>query len=533
MKNQHWAIVISFFILVVLLRFSSFFQSVLSWDESLYLLVAEKLLDGYPPYTEIWDNKPPGIYFLFSLALIVFGHSVASIRIIACIAITITCYFLYRIGNSIGKNGTAIGLLAGIFYALASLNNGGIASNTDIFFTPLVTIAFYLFLSQENHLDLDQSSNFKQNFKLIIIGFILGIAFEIKYVVIFDFIALLLIMATIIYLKEQRITKYFSIIKFSFLLAIGFIFPFLIVTLWYVVNKNIDAYLFANFAANKARTVDNAFAWVIPAKAIADQIKTNLVFWVCLFSTPLYLLFFKNNLNSKERRIVTSLLVWFFIDLLCICLLFRGFFYGHYFLQITPALCLIASYLITKLVFSGIRAEGNRGLVKHYFVLAVLLMILIYNQAGEHLILGTKYVYFRQVKGIENWEDAPAAIGKYIQTRIRKDDYIYVVDYEPIIYFLTQAKIPTKYAFPPFLVRRNDLPNVAGINPFQELDFIMQKKPVYLVKKADENDIYYKIDETKPFYAKLNKYIQKNYIIEHSIQASPPSGKVNLYRFKG
>jgi hypothetical protein len=76
MRNQHWAIVIFFFILVVLLRFSSFFQSILSWDESLYLLVAEKLLDGYPLYKEIWDNKPPGIYFVFLLALILLGHSV-------------------------------------------------------------------------------------------------------------------------------------------------------------------------------------------------------------------------------------------------------------------------------------------------------------------------------------------------------------------------------------------------------------------------------------------------------------------------
>jgi len=43
------------------LRISTFFQSVIDWDESVYLLMSKSILDGNLPYIQVWDHKPPDI----------------------------------------------------------------------------------------------------------------------------------------------------------------------------------------------------------------------------------------------------------------------------------------------------------------------------------------------------------------------------------------------------------------------------------------------------------------------------------------
>ena len=86
LKTNNWFVFFVFICITFFLRISSFFQSVINWDESLYLLMASSILDGHIPYSVVWDIKPPGIYVLFSLAQILFGHSISSIRIITCIA---------------------------------------------------------------------------------------------------------------------------------------------------------------------------------------------------------------------------------------------------------------------------------------------------------------------------------------------------------------------------------------------------------------------------------------------------------------
>ncbi len=511
MKRNHWSVFAFFVLLVVVLRFSSFFESVIDSDESLYLLMAQSWLNGQPPYTEIWDNKPLGIYILFSLALIVFGKVVISIRILACIAIISTSYLLYRLGNIIGKNG--IGFLSGTLYAFNSLGNGGMASNTEIFFTPFVTLAFYLLLSKRIS---PSRLPAKINFRLLVIGLLLGIGFEIKYVVIFEFITVLLIVGTSLYFQKNN-SKYFSILQSYIWLSLGFILPLSLISLYFVFNGHFDLYFYANFIANKARTIDNAFSFAALIKAILNQVKDNFLLWSCLLLTPLYLSL-NRGIDSEERSKITVFIAWFFGSLLGICYVFRGEFWPHYFLQLTPSLCLLSSYLITRLIFT----DKNTSSVNQYFLLILILLVPFLHYAKYSFKRSANIIYFRQVKGINNWGDNPAAIGEYIKKRINRNDYIYVVDYEPIIYVLAQAKIPTRYAYPAFLV--GNISKLTGIDPIQELNnIIMQKKPIYVIQEQDHSDFFYTKHQDL-FYAELNEYLRKYYFLEKSY----PQGSSNV-----
>ncbi|MEB3338141.1 MAG: glycosyltransferase family 39 protein [Leptolyngbyaceae bacterium] len=494
----------------------------IDWDESLYLLIADKWLDGYPPYTVIWDNKPPGIYLLFALALAVFGHSVIAIRILACIAMVAASYGLYLVGGTLNSRyGAVVGILAGVFYAFAFTINGGDSANTEIFFIPFAIFAFYLLFSKIIGLREFQTRDY---WLISCIGLVLGIGFEIKQVVLFDLITVGLILAGSVLAQPQFRQKYLSLTIAFLALMIGFILPFLAISLYFFWVGNFHEYFYANFTANKLRTVDNQFSTSIFSEVFNKLFDSRLMFTLCvlLLSSLIYLLI-DRSINQKERWMVFSLLVWFTIILIGFFLVFRHI-YPHYLLQLNPPLALASAYMVTRLGVLSWNQEGMR-LRRRYFLLLLAVLLIVNRRAIAHpFSSGLKQVFYQHIKGIKYWQDNPGLVAEHLRNRMDENNYIYVVDDQPIIYFLAGAKTPSKYVFPSFLLPSPDLPNITGVKPLQELENIFRKNPVYIIKRHKRDK---KILENPLFYRKLHQHLDRHYVLERTI------GEVNLFRLKG
>ena len=87
------------FVISLLVRLPYFFPAVLDWDESTYILMGQSVLDGHLPYVELWDNKPPLIFYQIAAFILFFGKSITAIRIGATLCVFITAFFLYLIGR--------------------------------------------------------------------------------------------------------------------------------------------------------------------------------------------------------------------------------------------------------------------------------------------------------------------------------------------------------------------------------------------------------------------------------------------------
>ena len=49
-------------------------------DQSIYALIGHGMLQHQTPYLDLWDFKPPGIFFVYAAAEAWFGQSMAAIR---------------------------------------------------------------------------------------------------------------------------------------------------------------------------------------------------------------------------------------------------------------------------------------------------------------------------------------------------------------------------------------------------------------------------------------------------------------------
>jgi 4-amino-4-deoxy-L-arabinose transferase-like glycosyltransferase len=508
MWSKSWIVVIFFLILVCILRISTFFQSVIDWDESVYLLMSKSMLDGNLPYTQVWDHKPPGIYLLFSLSQIVFGQSVISIRILTCIFVSISCLFLYKSGNVINPNNNQNGLLAGILYAFFSLKNGGLSANTELFFAFFNILSFYLVFIT---LFVSNKELIFYKFRFFIIGLIMGISLHIKYLVIFDFLAILLTIISFYYLKSNH-RRWIELAKIVICLLTGAFIPFLLFMLYFLKSGYLNEYIYANFIANKIYSAETQFSIRYFSEVIFGQSVQNHPLWLCLFLTPFYLYFLIPRKSETSYKFYV-LLIWFFMAFIGTCATKK--FYPHYFLQVLPPLCLISSYMVINLLDTA-----NLKPIRLRFALILIFLFPLLLSSSKPLKASMQFINKKYVQISDDWKDTPTLVSNYIKSRITEDDYIYMADYQPIVYFLTNSKIPTKYVLPNWFIKK-EFSRFIGINLTHELSNILKKDPVYIVIKNSD-----KLNGNNEFYIRIRNHVREKYVLENTIN------NVLLYRFK-
>jgi 4-amino-4-deoxy-L-arabinose transferase-like glycosyltransferase len=111
LKGKAWFHFGAIALFTLLIRLPFFFRDYIDRDESTFILVAQSLVDGNLPYTELWDLKPPFLFLLFAIPISIFGKSLVAIRLMGAAAVAGIAIATYLIGEQAG--GRKVGLLAG------------------------------------------------------------------------------------------------------------------------------------------------------------------------------------------------------------------------------------------------------------------------------------------------------------------------------------------------------------------------------------------------------------------------------------
>jgi hypothetical protein len=138
-------------------------------DQATYCVIAESLLRGRHLYRDLWDNKPPGIFYLYVPLVKLLGHAmwlVGAVDLVCVVAASfgVFCFCAKYLGPPAGA-------LAAALYAYWHNSKGYInAAQPEVFIVLFVLAAFFLLASPSRAL-----------WRSFAAGLAMGAAFWIKY----------------------------------------------------------------------------------------------------------------------------------------------------------------------------------------------------------------------------------------------------------------------------------------------------------------------------------------------------------------
>jgi 4-amino-4-deoxy-L-arabinose transferase-like glycosyltransferase len=419
--SSPWAPILAIVVFVFLVRLPGMLPSVVDWDESVYVLMARELLHGHLPYTSMFDDKPVGAPAIFALVMTIFGQSVLSVRLLGCLAVIATALLLRATVLRAGLPRPA-GLAAALLYGAFTTVLGGLATNTELLFAPCTAAAVYIAVTNANAI------RFRQHVQIIATcGLLFGLALWVKYVAALPAVALFvsLIGCWLWYRRLKPLPAVALAVVFGAACAL----PTALTALVYWSRGDLPLWWYSNFGFMSAylRIRD-------PIGSAAHIALDFLVqIWLPVVLGGWAAVSYLREPTSRERPFVLAMVAWLLAESAAVIAPWK--FYNHYFLILLPPLCILSGLALARIAKRTIRARFL-PLAAPVLALVVALVPLATWVSLNSFNLRKSDVP-RQVAAIIRRDPKPSA---------------WVVNSEPIIYFLARIPLPTRFPFPPHLI---------------------------------------------------------------------------------
>lgn len=489
----------------VIVRFYGLFPSVINWDESLYAVMAQHWLRGELPYDAVWDQHSVGLPALFAAIQYFFPKSILAIRLSACAAVAAAAtavYFASRLvaRSTISTFVTLSGIIAAFLYIMWTARWWGLAANTELYLNALIASGMAVVLGEMSR-PLRTSPSVT---RLAIAGLLFGIALHVKHVAIAQTSLFFIVAAFGVRWESKLIAaKAMCVIIFAFLL------PTFVVVSYFWANGLLGAYIHAMVNANLAyvfNRISFVDAWPHLPKTLLLPLAISAPAAFLIWRTP--------------SRCGILAVFWILASLVDVVL--PGKWWGHYFLLLAPAGAVLAGYLTGRYGASMALRCRDRGALPYFGLVCVMGAVLLANVGAVWNDALIKARYFGTI------DDAPRTVADYIAPRLSSGATIFVFNYEPVVYLLTGARLPTRYVQPDSWSL--PLEGISGVKPLEELDGVFATRPEFVVVVAqDWNGM------GEAAFNKLRQHLSSSYtkqfqIVDRQIHTEPVSVEVYARR---
>jgi hypothetical protein len=187
--------------------------------------MGQSWVDGYLPYTELWDLKPPITYLFFASSIYVFGKSFLAIRFLGTLLVAITAFFTYKIGKEVDSK------KSGFWAAIACIALQSLFGSLQGVMSEHICMAFFM---PGLYLLIKWEKIFWAGISGILMGLTIMTKLNMAYVVL-----LLGVYFLYSYIKRREYSKG---IQFSFFFAGGIVMVVLLTILPYFINGNPEVW---------------------------------------------------------------------------------------------------------------------------------------------------------------------------------------------------------------------------------------------------------------------------------------------------
>lgn len=477
---NRWEWLILIIGLVVLLRVPSLFEPHHYGDEEIYFVMGRAWNQGVPMYAEAFDHKPPMIYILAGLTKTVL--SFRTVLMLWMVAHTIIMWLLAE--KFWGRKKQKLVFASTAIFALITTLPGleGNIANAELFMMMPLGLALLLLWDVKK----------KQYNRYILAGLLVGFGLLFKIPVIFDFVALILLL----WVFDKK--TFMKSVKGLFsgrlwLMILAFTVPFVLTIINYYTKGSGPDYMRAAWGIN----LGYVSSWETGSYAF-NPFKSGLAIRAMLLGAyTLVLYIFRNKLNKK--LVFASL--WFGFSLFGALLSGRP--YPHYLLQ--PAM---AFALLVPLV-----AVIRKPLEWLTMIMIVIAVVLTQSKIGFWVYPTINYYgdFWKGLTGeiskVEYRDTFSASkrnfvLAEYLNDKMTEEDQLYVWGSDASLYNLTN-KLP---AGGKYIVNFH-------VRDFRAYGEVMQRleknMPEYVVIMGDSFD-----------FDELYEWLKLNYIVINEVDGT-------------
>ncbi len=397
-------------LLILLLSFAlrlHFIREPFERDEGIYGYIGQEILRGAVPFKDAIDIKPPGIYYLYALAMALLGQSVEAVRVFTALYSLGTVILVYLIAARIGgrKAGLIAALLCSVISSSPRLQGSG--CNTEVFMSLPVLMAFYLFLKAR---DLGRSNYLCGS------GLFAGLALLVKTVALPQ---VFLLFVLVILLKTRAGSRLVR--------AACFLLPMAVLGLltlaYFAFRGAISEFLYWNitFILSTYRSSN-----IVTGPHFLDMVEYLSPEFALLI--PLSLTTSIAILREKRGFPQVAAVMWALTAFVAVTL--PGKYFPHYFIQLVSPLAILSGIGLTRMLSK----KGRR----RYVVLGVVVVALwpfVQLNYRYFLVYTPNEVSVRKYR-ISTFVQS-VEIAKYLKERTSASDYLYQWGFEPELYFLS------------------------------------------------------------------------------------------------
>ena len=427
-RDYTWGLIILILLGAIALRVH-LLDVPLQRDEGEYAYAGQLLLQGFLPYTKVYNMKMPGIYGAYALMMAILGQTITGIHLGLLLLNLATIIFLFLLGRQLLDRTT--GVIAAASFAVLSVGQSveGVFANAE-HFVILPAVAGMLILLR--------AADSRRHLSLFLSGLLLGLAFLMKQHGV-AFIAFAVIYLIYQGCRAQPVSLKPLLGNILVLLA-GAALPFTLTCLFFLASGGFDKFWFWTFvyAREYVSLGSPAQGWKIFIYNLRPIVASAPLLWV-LAGWGVLALFIDH--KARKRLFFTGTLVIFSFLAITPGLYFRP----HYFVLLLPAISLVIGVGISSMGRLLARVSQSAAKILPIFVILFALLYPVYNQRlflfEVDPTMASRLTYDR------NPFPESLKIAQYLKERTSTEDTIAVVGSEPQIYFYAHRRAATGYIY--------------------------------------------------------------------------------------
>ena len=468
-------------------------------DQATYCVIGQGLLHGQLLYRDLWDNKPPGIFYIYALIVKVFGPVMWCVGAVDILwLLVISCCIFYFARRTMGAPAAA---LAMVFNAVRHCRQGYIHAAQPETFLMLCVFAAYFLLQGSAPFPPRRGPGWTRSWaRCFLAGMILGAGFWLKYnaVAFFPFVAF------VPFLDFRELDQGVGRVRLTVpwkewmgrMLAVGagFVFAVAGVLAYFRVSGAWPALMEVQFEV-LPRYGAMVFHW-----------NADFVLWA-LRQSQFHLGFFTEIMAAlalligwrrREMTMVAPALLLGFAGYVAAAM--QGRFHPYYFETCYPFFSMFWGYVCVK-TYQGFEYL-RRLFAVHRWALARALLWVVLAGLGFALLPEESVRIAQHYHFLADWSRNPEMsymvywwqlpleklseqlrVIDYLKAKSSPQDEVYVWGTAPLINFLSQRRNPSRF-----------VSNLALISPWgparwrQELVRTLEtKRPRYIVVARDDS----------------------------------------------